>query len=501
VTTYRELVAAATVGLAQRPLTITELAAPAEAYPPALDTSDDAAAVLDAAALLDAAGRAARLTPTQLELPPSAPPDLAPELTTVAGRIVWELLRAGRIDLVSDLLATAAAAGCRSPAPLLPALFNAATRNHGLRPAAAAVAGERGRWLAAQQPEWAHVLDAAPGEMDADVWEIGRPAERRAWLTDLRRRDSDAARQAIVAGWAKETGDGRAGFLTVLAEGLSEADEAFLESALDDRRADVRRAAVALLARLPASAFGQRTRQRAAGLLDIERRALRRRLVVTLPPEPDPATLRDGIDPKPPDKRGERAWLLTQLIAAAPLELWPDALGEHSGELVRLPVSDDFHLEVHAGWRIATLRQRDAAWARALLRAGDDPPPRAGWPSDEALAAVLPEAERQDRAVALLACNHPVAAVPALHACPPPWGSALVTAVLDQVRRAVRAAEPPPLGPLLGLAARRLPIDARLDAEFHRLADIAPITSPLPASLRNAADVLDLRRRFLEELP
>ena len=73
--------------------------------------------------------------------------------------------------------------------------------------------------------------------------------------------------------------------------------------------------------------------------------------------------------------------------------------------------------------------------------------------------------------------------------------------MLAQVRQAVRAAEPPSLGPLLGLAARRLPVGAELHAEFHRLADVAPITTPLPATLRNAADVLDLRRRFLEELP
>lgn len=500
-TTYRELVGAATVGLAQRPLTITELAAPAQAYPSALDTGDDAAALLDAAALIDAAGRAARLTPTPVELPPPAPPDPAPELTTVAGRIVWELLRTGRAELLSELLTSAAAAGRRAPAPLLPALFTAAAGNRGLRGAAAAIAGERGRWLAAQQPEWAPILDAAPRSMDADVWDTGRPVERRAWLVELRHRDPDAARQALAAGWAKETSDDRAGFLAVLADQLSDADEAFLESALDDRRADVRRATVALLARLPDSAFAQRTRQRATVLLAVERRALRRRLVVTLPPDPEPSTLRDGIDPKPPDKRGERAWLLTQLIAAAPLDLWPATLGEHPAELVRLPVSDDFHFEVHAGWRIAALRLRDADWARALLRVGDAPTPRPGWPSDEALAAVLPEAERQDRAASLLrGAYHYGALQTALESCPTPWAPPLVAALLEHIRQSVRAAEPPPLGPLLALAARCLPVDAQLGAEFHRLADIAPITSALPAALRNAADVLDLRRRFLEEL-
>jgi hypothetical protein len=292
--------------------------------------------------------------------------------------------------------------------------------------------------------------------------------------------------------------------LGVLAERLSAADEPFLETALDDRKADVRRTAAGLLARLPDSAYAVRARERAATLLRVERRALRRTLAVTLPPDPDATARRDGIDPRPPDKRmGVKAWLLTQLLAAAPLELWPDLLGARPADLVRLPVADDFAADVHAGWRLATVRQRNPDWARALLHAGADLPARPGTPSDEALAALLPTDERQARAAALLrtGSNQRGQAELAVQNCAPPWSPPLVDAVLDAIARTVRAGEPLSSA-LLSAAVRGLPADASSTAaaKLRSLAEQGRSSTPFVPALYRAADLLDLRRRFLEEL-
>ncbi|HKC27404.1 MAG TPA: hypothetical protein VKB75_05285, partial [Jatrophihabitans sp.] len=214
---------------------------------------------------------------------------------------------------------------------------------------------------------------------------------------------------------------------------------------------------------------------------------------------------RDGLDPRPPDKRiGAKAWLLVQIIAAAPLDLWPEVLGGPPADLVALPVADDFVVDVHAGWRIAAARQRNAEWARALLRVDADVPPHRAWTSDEALAALLDDDERQARAAAMLAQDvlRPGTAEAALQGCPVPWNRPLVSAVLAFVARAVRSGAPAAIGGLLPIAARGLPVDGALDpvAEFRRLADEAPEMTVLPTALRRAANVLDLRRRFLEEL-
>src|SRR5206468_5672229 len=76
--TYEELVTAATVGIAQRPIAVTDLAGPAGTHADVLDP-DPAGAVLDAAALLDVARRAGGLAATPVGLPAPAPVDTAPE--------------------------------------------------------------------------------------------------------------------------------------------------------------------------------------------------------------------------------------------------------------------------------------------------------------------------------------------------------------------------------------------------------------------------------------
>jgi hypothetical protein len=486
VTTYRELVAAATVGIAQRPLSVVELPEPAGEYGTVLD-ADPAVGLLDAAALLDAAQRAGPLA-TPISLPPPAPADTRPELSARAGRIVAELLGSGPADVLADVLRAAAHAGFRAPSPLLPALLSAATVNSTLRDAVAATLGERGRWLAALAPDWLRVVDSGVVPVAEDAWEAGRFAERRSWLAQLRRRDPDAARRLLAEGWARETGDDRAELITVLADGLSAMDESFLEAALDDRRAEVRQRAVHLLQLLPGSAYQGRARARASEVLHVERR----RIVVTLPGELDDAGRRDGLDARPRTRRaGERTWLLTQIIAAAPLELWAEILGGDPRRIVALPIADDFAPDVHAGWRRAAVRQRNVEWARALLNVSDQ------GPSDPELAALLPHSECEARVVARLQRRgtQPVAE---LQSCPPPWGRQLGEAVLGCLGREVRRERSVPIGMLLGTVARALPADYA--AQLRDLADSAPVTTSWPHALRRAAELVELRRRFLEEL-
>src|SRR5581483_4875447 len=108
-----------------------------------------------------------------------------------------------------------------------------------------------------------------------------------------------------------------------------------------------------------------------------------------------PGMARDGITASPPAAGvGVRAWLATQLIAAAPLGEWPRRFGLGVRELVSLEVrpapdpagrpresdtrngrgarkdraaDESLALEVHAGWRLAAVSQGDAEWAAALL--------------------------------------------------------------------------------------------------------------------------------------
>lgn len=537
---YDDLVTAATVGTGRGSLALGRpgahaagasaprtLAGPAGAYAAVLDDADPAAALLDAAALLSSARRAGR-RPRGAELPAPARPDAAPELTPGACAVLGYALRDRDLLLLADLLSAAAAARYRAAAPVLPSLLDVAARDSALCPAVGAVLGERGRWLARHRPEWQRVADtaraadpggpaqpAAPdrasgaGEPDAgaladtDVWRTGFRAERRDWLAALRQRAPGPAREVLAASWSRETGDDRAELLQTLAAGLSAADEPFLEGALDDRKGQVREVAAGLLGALPDSALVRRAIRRGVPVLRIERREL----AVSLPAPADSGAVRDGVGGPPPlPAIGARAWRLTQVIAAVPLAEWTARLGLAPAALAALAVPGGFWADVHAGWRLAAVAQRDATWAGVLLAAdGADPAgrPPAAWPRAAQLAAVLPAQRRLAWASDLLSRRGPSReSVAALAACPGSWPATVADAVLAHLRAAAAPGSGRDARLLAPVAARKLPAEGDRDyaAELRALAGTTTIDDGLADHLRRAAAVIGRRRYFLREL-
>jgi hypothetical protein len=530
---YDDLVTAATIGLSHRPLHVTMLTGAAAEHVGVLDSVDQAAALLDATALMVAARRAGARAAAGVACPAPAAEDTAAELPARAADLL-ERARLADPALLASLLTMAAGLGYRAPAPLLPALLDAAVHDHALRPPVAAVLGARGRWLAGYRSDWQSVADAAvPGAAGPDmagpdpggagtaadgpaVWETGRRPERRGYLTALRARDPAAARDLLAAGWSAETADDRADLLSVLALGLSAADEEFLDSVLDDRKASVRAAARRLLAQLPGSAFTRRAAQRAAPLLRLEQHGRHLRLVATRPDRADPAAIRDGITTRPPAATiGPGSWLLIQMISAAPLDGWVTGLGLDPGLLASLPVAGDLRADVHAGWRLAAIDQASSPWAEALLAVPEpgqaiQRPPGA-WPRDFQLAALLAPPARATRAAALLAT---AAAMP--HAltevrnCPGPWPCSLAEAVIAALRRTVTSAARLGIAvtragwpeELVAVAGRSLPAAGPTDyaAALARLAHIDKCPPHWSAALRRAAAAIAVRRAFLEEI-
>lgn len=528
---YDDLVAAATVGVGRRPLPVTGLAGPAAGHAGVLDSDDPAASVLDAAALLTVARRAGWQPESGVSCPEPAAADSAPELPARAAVLLGRA-READTALLADLLTAAGAAGYRAPGPLLPALLDAAVRDRALRPAVGGVLGRRGRWLAAHRADWQRVADGAampengapvPDPADGpDAWQTGSRAERIGYLSALRDRDPAAARELLAVGWASETGDDRTELLRVLARGLSAADEEFLEAALDDRKGAVRVAAMRLLARLPGSAWCRRATARAVPLLHLAG-APRPTLVASLPGGLDPAAARDGIGGQPPPPGiSAAAWQLTELIAAVPLAEWAGRFGLDPAGIVALPVSADLGSHVHAGWRLAAVRQASPEWAAALLASGSRHPqtlragsrPPAAWPADDQLAAVLPPAARAARVAALLSRTAVTpGALAELVACPGPWPAALAEVVVSMLRAVVTTAPGSPgaqsswagsrwAGELAGAAARNLPATGGFDyaAALNRVAEVDPCPPPWPVVLHRIAGTIALRRAFFEEI-
>ncbi|WP_433366411.1 SWIM zinc finger family protein [Actinoplanes sp. CA-142083] len=341
-----DLLAAALVGTNRRPW-------------PAGSLLEDAAVAL--------ARHRAGVTPGAGHAPvPAAPTEPTPPLPSAAGarlvRILGEGVPGGAQianELLSQWLEAAAAKGGHVPPVVLPALLDAGRRNSLIRPAMARVAGRRGAWLAGMRGDWHWLRDETVSSSSYE-WDTGTIGERLGYLIELRRSDPARGLALLEASWPQESSDDRARFVAALSTGLSLADDEFLERALDDRRKEVREAALDLLRGLPGSSLGKRMAARAAAAVRLDPRG---RLLVTPPEDLDAGLRRDGVAATPARGLGVSAWLLEEVLAGAPLGTWSDPV-----TMQRLARGNDWESALLQGWAKAAVAQNDAAWATVLLR-------------------------------------------------------------------------------------------------------------------------------------
>ncbi|MFG2458853.1 DUF5691 domain-containing protein [Streptomyces sp. NPDC048523] len=472
---WEELVTSALLGTARR-------------TPPGIPPGPEAPVALLDAAAVETVRRRAGLRPARAaQRPQPAPEDPRPSLPAAAARRLAMLLAdrpgtggGGRrgtapdlMELLPQWLSAANARGYAAPAELLPALLDAARGRTDLRPAALAFAGSRAIWLARLNPDWRFALRATPGGGAAlpppqdtagiqRLWEEGLFAERVALLGAIRAREPAAARELLAMTWATERAEDRLMFLDSLRTGLGPDDEPFLEQALADRSRNVRATAAELLSALPGSALAARMAVRAGACVAVDHTQDTPAILVEVPHECDPGMERDGVVAKAPSGRGERSWWFGQLVEAAPLGVWPGRLGGRTPEeIVALPVADDWRNELHAAWCRAAVRQRDAAWARALL--GAPAAPEAGGPGAVSLAerakllATLGSAERAEWVAGFIATHGLSEAFQLLGVCGVPWAGPLGRAVVDALNIARDAGSYPwSFSGVMGLAERCL---------------------------------------------
>jgi hypothetical protein len=446
-----DLLATALVGTARRPWTGGTVRVGDGMVTIPESPAAPAARLLEAAAVALTYRRAATRPATGHPPVTAAPPEiLAPVPAPAAARLQLVLNgavpggRSAAEELLGQWLALAASRGdVVVPPDSLPALLDTGRRTTAIRPALARVAGRRGAWLAGHRPQWAYLLDSpGPDTAAPEVWQTGTVGERVEHLTRLRRTDPDAARELLAGTFAGESGDDRARFVEVLATGLSIADDPFLDAALDDRRREVRDAAVSLLRRLPGSAYGGRMAARATAAVRLERRTFGRdRLVVSPPQQVDPALRRDGVAARPPAHAGVGAWLLTEIVAGTPLDTWTAAFGRRPAAVLELAAGDDWSTPLRHGWARAAIAQRDAAWAGALVAAAERARPgkSGGLPPELAwdLHLVLPPAELARFAVEALR-RDPARAHRLLSVHQGEWPDDLADAVVETIAHRAR---------------------------------------------------------------
>lgn len=272
-------------------------------------------------------------------------------------------------------------AGWRFPHRLLPELLefgNSEGRSDAdLRLAVLPLLGTRGQWLAggpatemAVRKPWNWILDLDSAQLPLHLG----AASAALWLRGARRRDPRAALAQLQAAWPKADAGTRAQLLPQLRIGLQPDDEALLESALDDRRPDVRQQAQALLGQLPQSAFVARMQARALPLLGRKpKRGGGDELDLHLPVWPSDAKdaaawQRDGLERSQFSSAAGRALVAETLLKLCPPAQWQATLGTDAAGLLRLLLEAPAYKSLASGLIGAILNFQDAAMAAACLR-------------------------------------------------------------------------------------------------------------------------------------
>lgn len=314
-----------------------------------------------------------RMRASTVALIECAPPAEDKPISEVAAWRMVRMLNGDHRDLLFEWFALAARSGRFLPPQWLPVVLDT------LKPSeldeVAPVLGRRAIWLAARNPAWRlRNASATPSE---ERWTNGTLAERVAELAALRAVDATAARGWVQKTWQVDPPEAREAFLRVMLGGLSASDEAFLETALRDKRKAVRLAAVECLARLLSSAHALRNLERVNPLLALDPpgkgllgKLKKRRLRVELPATLDESAVRDGLEESPPASRkiGPRAWWLVQMVALAPPSHWTSRFECDARTLIDAVVDTEYGTELLSALTQAAGRHADETWLGTLAQ-------------------------------------------------------------------------------------------------------------------------------------
>ena len=441
---WDELVAGALLGTERRPFAVDGVPSALRDLP---GVDNDLMTAVSAVWAYQEAGRVPA-SGTDAQTADAAPVDDRSWLPGQAVRGLAALLGDRRFrPLLSEWLTLAAGHGGRLPPELVPSLLDAGRATD--PDAVEKVAGPLAGWLAARNPEWAWVNEQK-GRARYEAMTVERLAE--AWPSDddhrvaafaaCRATDPAGARRFIELAIADEPASTRAAIVNALATSLSLDDEPFLELRLADSRKDVRRAAAALLSKLPGSRMTAALEAQALAAV----REDRGRLLV------DPV---DG-----------------RAVAVTRLAQWVAQLQHSPDELVRLALRSGA-VGLVRGWAAAAVAQGDGVWATALLAGGA--------PATADLLGVLPRDRADGFVMAILEEWKLGPAVPLLLSLPGPWSGPLTQAVLAALGSAIAA------GDMTGREA--LPAFAQaLDPRWSGEADALPAAfERVPEAKRVAA--------------
>ncbi|MGE0084096.1 MAG: DUF5691 domain-containing protein [Desulfococcaceae bacterium] len=366
-----------------------------------------------------------------------SPEDNRKTCTPAAGRILREALAKPWPRLVSEWIAGASGSNTRPRFRALPALLRFATETPVYRSAVRGCIGPRGRWIAQKNPDWrwAAATEKDMEQSETRLWEEGTLSERCEYMIRVREKEPAKSRALIQEGLKGETASNRSKLIALFQHSLSPDDEPVLESLLDDRSIEVRRALASLLSQLPSSALALRMQERMKDCVSMEKGLLRTTCKVEPPEEINEPMKRDSILDKAVSGLGSRAAMLMWMVSFTPLGWWQERGNFSPKEILKAIRKSEWKEALFMGLANAAITQHDPSWITALLESG-----KTGkfQPDRDALMKAMPRSDLEKWVASSLSPDSISVIESLIHSNDPEiWGPELSKTVLTVVKSAI----------------------------------------------------------------
>ncbi len=275
------------------------------------------------------------------------------------------ILKRNDLTILSEFLVVLKKNNKSLPPEALPIILEKAAKTPKIWQTLNPVLGERGRWLMAQNSDWARLAYTPT----LDDWENGTTKERVAYLYHQRSVDPAAARTLLAATWPQENSSTRKKLLSALDIGLSEIDDPFLSSNLTLKQKGLQEKAAHLLSLIPTSSFNKRMFARLKKLIHLKKSGKQSHLEIKLPKGVDDIMINDGIKASAQLYRsGNKASQLAQMINRLPLSYWYDLTGLKASELLPLFIKNEYAYLLVNAVSDAAAHHKNEEWSRLILQ-------------------------------------------------------------------------------------------------------------------------------------
>lgn len=336
----------AIVGTDKSFFTPTDLAQIAQQYAINTHNKSKEALLLQIGAIQGVQNKAGFISATfNTPLPIAAPAETLPHIPpNVVARLTQLLVTSPEGGaIISELLNLIAQKGfCVNPS-VLPYLLNWAKNRKELHPTIAQVIGERGRWLAQQNPEWDFVQHTQQPQTSLAIdWQTATLAQRLPYIIHLRQTQPQQATQLLQSTWHEENAEAAKAFLEPMSINLSANDEAFLVMISTDKRKTVRSLILDLLAQIPQSAYQTKLAAYVDTLINVSKSWLMpTKINLQLPTQINQQLQELGVEEKTKLVQGnERINWLAQLIVRLNPNYWAQKIGDIAQTLSAINKTD-----------------------------------------------------------------------------------------------------------------------------------------------------------------